>query len=206
MNRSRDNRGWLASLVNVNSRPGYRRRYRAKRIEHCWKPKIFVTDCAATWETNGTPNSSCESRRRMTGHVCSIGRNKPGTNSSPNIQIAASTILRSLTSSQDARSSAPRPSSLNVTNGLRHGYAVAPRTVEEIEQNHMVSDKRLGATPLAFGFQNEQWRKLKSQMQDGDVLREFKSPPKTWARMAGRQGIALVRDGKVIDSIVTLLN
>ena len=27
MNRSRNNRGWLASLVNVNSRPGYRRRY-----------------------------------------------------------------------------------------------------------------------------------------------------------------------------------
>ena len=26
MNRSRYNRGWLASLVNVNSRPGYRRR------------------------------------------------------------------------------------------------------------------------------------------------------------------------------------
>lgn len=81
-----------------------------------------------------------------------------------------------------------------------------PITVEEIEQNHMVSDDRLGATPLAFGFQNEDWLKLKTQMQDGDVLREFKSPPETWARMAGRQGIALVREDRVIDSIVTLLN
>lgn len=80
------------------------------------------------------------------------------------------------------------------------------KTVEEIENNHMVSDDRLGPTSVAFGFQNKQWQKLKSQIQDGDALREFKSPPETWARMAGRQGIALVRDGKVIDSIVTLRN
>src|SRR6188474_2535392 len=66
-----------------------------------------------------------------------------------------------------------------------------PKAVEEIETNHMVSDDRLGATPVAFGFQNNRWEKMKSQMQDGDVLREFKSPPETWARMAGRQGIAL---------------
>ncbi|MEZ6114952.1 MAG: hypothetical protein R3C28_00015 [Pirellulaceae bacterium] len=81
-----------------------------------------------------------------------------------------------------------------------------PKTVEEIESDHMVSDDKLGPTPVPFGFGNKKWRELKAQMQDGDRLREFKSPPETWARMAGRQGIALVRGGKVVDSIVTLLN
>ena len=66
--------------------------------------------------------------------------------------------------------------------------------------------KTLGATPVAFGFQNAEWEKLKLQITDGDVLQEFKSPPDAWAQLAEWQGLAIMRVGKVANSIVTLLN
>src|SRR5438105_4131275 len=47
---------------------------------------------------------------------------------------------------------------------------------------------------------------LLSKMQDGDELWEFCSPPDSWAHMAGRAGIALVRGGNVLDSIVSMRN
>lgn len=50
------------------------------------------------------------------------------------------------------------------------------------------------------------WLELKQQYRDGDLFHEFRSPRETWAMMAGRAGIALVRDGKVVDCFVTALN
>ena len=82
----------------------------------------------------------------------------------------------------------------------------ATKSIEQFEECNMVSHEDLGDTAIAFGFQNVEWEKLKLQITDGDVLQEFKSPPDTWARLAGQQGIAIVRDGKVVDSIVTRLN
>ena len=78
--------------------------------------------------------------------------------------------------------------------------------LKELETKHAVADDRLGAKPVAFGFQSEQWLKLKAQFQDGDEFREFMSPPKSWEKLAGRFGVALVRDGRVIDLLVTLRN
>lgn len=57
-----------------------------------------------------------------------------------------------------------------------------------------------------FGLGSKQWQRIKEQMQTGDQLYRFRSPPETWANMAGRAGIALVRDGRVIDTLVTSLN
>lgn len=59
---------------------------------------------------------------------------------------------------------------------------------------------------LPFGFQNGVWRRLKERMQPGDELWEFSSPPESWAHLAGRSGIALLRDGQVIGSIITRMN
>jgi hypothetical protein len=47
---------------------------------------------------------------------------------------------------------------------------------------------------------------LKADMQPNDELWTFSSPPRTWEDLAGRAGIALVRDGQVIEVIVTMLN
>ena len=51
-----------------------------------------------------------------------------------------------------------------------------------------------------------EWDKMKAEMQPGDLLMHFASPVESWERLAGRAGIALVRDGKVIDAIVTMMS
>ncbi|MEM7783029.1 MAG: hypothetical protein AAF623_06730 [Planctomycetota bacterium] len=79
-------------------------------------------------------------------------------------------------------------------------------TIDEIESRHMVHDDRLGDLPVSFGFQHDQWEKLKSKMNDSDTIREFKSPPESWANRAGRQGYAVLRNETIIGTIVTLMN
>jgi hypothetical protein len=50
------------------------------------------------------------------------------------------------------------------------------------------------------------WRPFKAQMTDGDELWEFSSPAEYWENLAGREGVALVRDGRPIAHVVTLMN
>jgi hypothetical protein len=46
----------------------------------------------------------------------------------------------------------------------------------------------------------------KAEMCPGDELWTFRSPPDSWQLLAGRAGIALVRDEKPIRTIITLMN
>jgi hypothetical protein len=67
-------------------------------------------------------------------------------------------------------------------------------TVEEFEQefpNYM-------DTPYLVEFMR--------LLQEGDQLWRFSSPPQQWAALAGRGGVALVRDGRLVAHIVTLLS
>ena len=48
--------------------------------------------------------------------------------------------------------------------------------------------------------------KLKLLMLPGDELWSYSSPPETWKHMMGRRGIALLRDGRAIAEILTLMN
>jgi hypothetical protein len=43
-------------------------------------------------------------------------------------------------------------------------------------------------------------------MQPGDELWTFSSPAESWKYLAGRAGVALVRDGKPIKVVITLMN
>jgi hypothetical protein len=79
-------------------------------------------------------------------------------------------------------------------------------TVEESEIKHLVKDERPGSAPVPFGMQNREWVKFKRQIKDGDELWEFCSPPKSWEDLCGRAGICIVRDGEIIDTIVTIMN
>jgi hypothetical protein len=72
-------------------------------------------------------------------------------------------------------------------------------TVEEVEAEY-----RQEAVP--FGGMNEQWVALRSQMIEGDEIWEFSSSAASWDHLAGRAGLALVRNGKAIDCIVTIIN
>ena len=57
-----------------------------------------------------------------------------------------------------------------------------------------------------FGGLNAQWETLKARMQPGDELWTFSSSAQSWADLAGRAGVALVRDGEIIERMVTIMN
>lgn len=59
---------------------------------------------------------------------------------------------------------------------------------------------------LPFGFCNRQWEALKARMGPGDELWEYCSDGGSWANLAGRKAIELLRDGRVIASITTQMN
>ena len=57
-----------------------------------------------------------------------------------------------------------------------------------------------------FGFLSGEWDALKNEMQPGDEIWRFSSPGKDWEDLAGRGGVALVRNGVPIKVIVTVMN
>ncbi len=72
-----------------------------------------------------------------------------------------------------------------------------------------ITDDRVKEVPEAakpFGFRHAEWEALKTHMQPGDQLWTFMSPPKSWEDLAGRSGIALVRNGAPIEIIVGAMN
>ena len=44
------------------------------------------------------------------------------------------------------------------------------------------------------------------RMKKGDEIREFRTPDITWKHRAGRAGIALLRNGKIINGILTTIS
>jgi hypothetical protein len=79
-------------------------------------------------------------------------------------------------------------------------------TVSEAEAGHMVTVPKLGPSPVPFGFQNATWRAFVAKMQDSDELWTFSSGAESWRHLCGRAGISLVRNGEIVDSIITALN
>ena len=74
-----------------------------------------------------------------------------------------------------------------------------PVDMDEIERDWL--DK-----PAPYGIPSDEWNRLKSLMEDGDVIHAFSSPSESWEHLAGRAGYAVVRDGQAIVSVVTLMN
>ncbi len=79
-------------------------------------------------------------------------------------------------------------------------------TVAEAEAAHMVNDERLGPDPVPFGFQNQRWRALLAQMQEGDEIWTMRSSADSFEHNAGRAGTALVRDGKIVTCLMSIIN
>ena len=59
---------------------------------------------------------------------------------------------------------------------------------------------------IPFSGRQDEWEALKAKMIDGDEIWGFCSPSDSWQHLAGRAGYALVRDGEVIDCVVTMMN
>src|ERR1700743_2759867 len=72
-------------------------------------------------------------------------------------------------------------------------------TIAQDPGEHMVNG-------VAFGAQNDRWQKLKASMQPEDRLWTYCSPFKSFQALAGRCGIAVVRNGKVVSELVALMN
>jgi hypothetical protein len=85
-----------------------------------------------------------------------------------------------------------------------------PISVAEAEAAYPgIRDDRVKRFPDAakpFGFKNAEWEDLKSEMQPGDELWTFSSSPASWQALAGRSGIALVRNGVPIKTLVGAMN
>lgn len=47
------------------------------------------------------------------------------------------------------------------------------------------------------------WQKLKHNARNGDELWAFSNPPSTWRKLGKRAGFALVREGAVVESVIT---
>ena len=90
--------------------------------------------------------------------------------------------------------------------GFYDDWKLRQTTVAEAEVEHMVETDRLGPDPVPFGFAHARWRRLVEGLQEGDELWEYSTPPESWAQMAGRSGIWVVRAGEIVDDHVSLMN
>jgi len=48
------------------------------------------------------------------------------------------------------------------------------------------------------------WQALKRRLADGDELWAFANPPSTWRKLGRCSGYAVVRNGQVVESVVTM--
>jgi hypothetical protein len=79
-------------------------------------------------------------------------------------------------------------------------------TIEQTAAEHMVHDPRLGPDPVPFGWCYSQWCELLNKMEPGDELWEYDSPKEDWDRLMGSSGIALLRNGVIIVTLVLKMN
>lgn len=56
--------------------------------------------------------------------------------------------------------------------------------------------------PMAALRVRREWEKLKARAGEGDELWAFANPSNTWKRLGRHTGYALVRDGKIVQSVV----
>jgi hypothetical protein len=94
---------------------------------------------------------------------------------------------------------------MTLTDWKRPGATLEPITLEQIEAENLHEDD--GRVPhVPFGFGNDQWLRLKEQIQPGDVFYFFSSPKEAWRNLAGRAGYMLVRGDEIVDTLVTIMN
>jgi hypothetical protein len=72
-------------------------------------------------------------------------------------------------------------------------------SIEQAEAQNMVDG-------IPFGASSDSWKRLKDSLQSGDSLWAYCSPFESFKALAGRCGIAVVRDGRVVMQLVTIMN
>jgi len=103
----------------------------------------------------------------------------------------------------------PRPKTshtLTLQEVHRHRFIRKYLSIQEAENENMVTDPRLGDLLVPFGFSNHEWRELLAEMQDGDELWTFTTSDESWDNGCGRAGVSLVRKGKEVSCIIGKMN
>jgi hypothetical protein len=62
----------------------------------------------------------------------------------------------------------------------------------------------LGKSEQHKRWEMKQWRPFIALMKPGDELWRFSSPATNWANLAGAAGYAIVRNGDVVSTLVTI--
>lgn len=100
----------------------------------------------------------------------------------------------------------PPPAAGDPADVIPRSWLQKRTTVEEAEKQNLVTNERLGSAPVPFGFINARWVEFKGRMQAGDELWEFSSSSASWEHLAGRGGLCIVRQGRIVDCFVTIMN
>lgn len=83
----------------------------------------------------------------------------------------------------------------------------APLSIGEIETRSMEEIRECERCPkVPFGFINDQWLDFKSRLHKGDVIAYFSSDDESWDGLYGREGYAIIRDGRVVHLLITGLS
>ena len=82
-----------------------------------------------------------------------------------------------------------------------------PYTIEEIEEKELDEIKKCNHCPqVPFGYSNNEWNDFKQKIKKNDQLLFFSSDNKSWSGLCGREGYAIIRDNKIVDTFITLIN
>jgi len=82
---------------------------------------------------------------------------------------------------------------------------IIEKEIYEIEKKELRPLSENGEV-IPFGDLNKKWEKFKSSRIEGDCIVFFKTDDESWAKLYGREGYILVRDGQPIDAITVRLN
>ena len=86
-------------------------------------------------------------------------------------------------------------------------WLIEKTTVEELEEKHKVWIFEIcWWKPIPFGFCNQEWEDLKSELKSGDELWVFSSSTQLWENLMGCSGVCIVRNGEIIKSQITLMS
>jgi hypothetical protein len=92
------------------------------------------------------------------------------------------------------------------------GFSVdirGPLTVEEVEKeslNELSKESRKDIPKVPFGFSNKRWLLFKGKYRESDEIYYFITDQTSWNNLAGSAGYVLIRNYKVLATIITLMN
>lgn len=80
-------------------------------------------------------------------------------------------------------------------------------SVDEIELLELAGLAKTNADPaVPFGYMNAEWQEFQALAQEGDEFWSYSSPQKHWSACRGSAGYVLLREGRVVASLITELS